>query len=233
MRTLGNRRAGTCTFGRRLVRSSPKAAAPPPSTRRRQTATPAAALSRRHPFPDGAWPGTAAHLHLRQSGISDGTPLPERVKIERVCNGTPRVRRRTPTKKDTSASRWARIWKCRTPVPAPLSLAAAAHHRQPRQQRWHARRPHGQSDRRLWGCELRAALPGFRSDVIRSPTIHYMDNPDIGTIILHRLGKVDGFTISVVSALAPKDARKAYEKGMRSHRQEQTRTKPRRISRKP
>jgi Flp pilus assembly protein TadD len=43
--------------------------------------------------------------------------------------------------------------------------------------------------------------------------IHYMDNPDIGTIILHRLGTVDGLTVSVVSALAPKDARKSYEKG--------------------
>ena len=49
--------------------------------------------------------------------------------------------------------------------------------------------------------------------------IHYMDNPDIGTIILHRLGKVDGLTVSVVSALAPKDARKAYEKGGSRRRQ--------------
>ena len=40
-----------------------------------------------------------------------------------------------------------------------------------------------------------------------------MDNPDVGTIILHRMAKVDGLTISVVSALAPKDARRAYEKG--------------------
>jgi tetratricopeptide (TPR) repeat protein len=71
----------------------------------------------------------------------------------------------------------------------------------------------GNTDRRLWGCELRAALTGFRSDVIQLDTIHYMDNPNVGTIILHRLAKVDGLTISVVSALAPKDARKAYEKG--------------------
>jgi tetratricopeptide (TPR) repeat protein len=71
----------------------------------------------------------------------------------------------------------------------------------------------GSTDKRLWGCELRAALTGFRSDVIQLDSIHYMDDPNIGTIILHRMAKVDGLTISVVSALAPKDARKAYEKG--------------------
>jgi tetratricopeptide (TPR) repeat protein len=71
----------------------------------------------------------------------------------------------------------------------------------------------GGADKRLWGCELRASLIGFRSDVIQLDTVHYMDDPNIGTIVLHRLAKVDGLTISVVSALAPKDARRAYEKG--------------------
>jgi tetratricopeptide (TPR) repeat protein len=71
----------------------------------------------------------------------------------------------------------------------------------------------GFNERDLWGCELKADLPGFQSDAVPLSNIHYMDNPDVGTIILHRLGKVDGLTISVVSALAPKDARKAYEKG--------------------
>jgi tetratricopeptide (TPR) repeat protein len=40
-----------------------------------------------------------------------------------------------------------------------------------------------------------------------------MDNPDLGVIVLHRLAKVDGFTFSGTSAYAPKDAKKAYEKG--------------------
>ena len=38
-------------------------------------------------------------------------------------------------------------------------------------------------------------------------------NADIGTIILHRLAKVDGLTISVTSAAAPGKAKKEYEKG--------------------
>jgi len=40
-----------------------------------------------------------------------------------------------------------------------------------------------------------------------------MDNPDVGTIILKRLGNVEGTTISMTSLAAPKDAKKAYDKG--------------------
>ena len=41
-----------------------------------------------------------------------------------------------------------------------------------------------------------------------------MDAPDVGTSILHRLANVQGTTISLTSALAPKGAQKSYEKGM-------------------
>jgi len=63
------------------------------------------------------------------------------------------------------------------------------------------------------GCELRAALPGFRSDNVSLAGRRSLDNPDVGTVVLHRLAKVDGFTFSATSAMAPKDARKAFDKG--------------------
>jgi len=66
----------------------------------------------------------------------------------------------------------------------------------------------------LWGCELRASYPGYRSDVVELGTRHSMDDPDVGTIILHRLANVQGTTISLTSALAPKGAQKSYEKGI-------------------
>jgi tetratricopeptide (TPR) repeat protein len=66
----------------------------------------------------------------------------------------------------------------------------------------------------LWGCELRASYPGYRSDVVELGTRHSMDDPEVGTIILHRLTNVQGTTISLTSALAPKGAQKSYEKGM-------------------
>ncbi|HME06229.1 MAG TPA: tetratricopeptide repeat protein, partial [Bryobacteraceae bacterium] len=34
-----------------------------------------------------------------------------------------------------------------------------------------------------------------------------------GTLVLHRLGNVEGFTISATTAMAPKDAKKAFDKG--------------------
>ena len=63
-------------------------------------------------------------------------------------------------------------------------------------------------------CELRAAYPGYRSDIVQLATRRALDNPDVGTIVLHHLGDVQGTTISLTTALAPKDARKEYEKGM-------------------
>ena len=41
-----------------------------------------------------------------------------------------------------------------------------------------------------------------------------LDNPDVGTLFLHRLSNVEGLTISATSALAPKDATKALDKAL-------------------
>ena len=37
---------------------------------------------------------------------------------------------------------------------------------------------------------------------------------DVGTITLHRMEQVEGFTISATSAAAPSKAKKDYEKGL-------------------
>lgn len=66
----------------------------------------------------------------------------------------------------------------------------------------------------LWDCELRASYPGYRSEVVELATRKSLDNPEVGTIILHRLANVTGSTISLTSALAPKGAQKDYQKGM-------------------
>jgi tetratricopeptide (TPR) repeat protein len=70
----------------------------------------------------------------------------------------------------------------------------------------------GISERDLVGCEIRAQLPGFRSTIVQLAGRRSLDNPDIGTLILQRMAKVDGFTFSATTALAPKDAKKAFEK---------------------
>jgi tetratricopeptide (TPR) repeat protein len=74
----------------------------------------------------------------------------------------------------------------------------------------------GGADNRFFDCELRARMPGFRSQVVSLANRRPMDPPDIGTILLHRLGASEGTTVSAVSLAAPKDAKKAYDKGMDS-----------------
>jgi tetratricopeptide (TPR) repeat protein len=70
----------------------------------------------------------------------------------------------------------------------------------------------GGMDRNLMGCDLQAYLPGFRSDVVHLGIRRSLDNPDVGTIFVHRLSNVEGLTISATSAFAPKDAVKALDK---------------------
>ena len=69
-----------------------------------------------------------------------------------------------------------------------------------------------ESGNNLRGCELRAALPGYKSSSVNLSMRSQFDSPDIGIIVLKRLGGRDGDTISVTNALAPKDAKKAFDR---------------------
>jgi tetratricopeptide (TPR) repeat protein len=70
------------------------------------------------------------------------------------------------------------------------------------------------ADMRLMNCELRARLSGYRSQVVNLANRRPMDNPDIGVILLHRMAPSEGTTVSASSLAAPKDAKKAFDKGM-------------------
>ena len=65
-------------------------------------------------------------------------------------------------------------------------------------------------------CELRASLGGYRSDMVNLFTRSAMENSDIGMIVLHRIAGVEGSSISTSSLLAPKDAKKSYDRGLQS-----------------
>lgn len=66
---------------------------------------------------------------------------------------------------------------------------------------------------RYRNCELRARLSGYRSQSVPLSMLDPTSSANIGTILLHRESPAEGNTISVTSAAAPKDARKAFEKG--------------------
>ena len=66
----------------------------------------------------------------------------------------------------------------------------------------------------LMGCELRAQLAGYRSSAVQLAQRRSMDDPDVGIIFLHRMGNDEGSMVSMTALQAPKDAKKAFEKGM-------------------
>jgi tetratricopeptide (TPR) repeat protein len=65
----------------------------------------------------------------------------------------------------------------------------------------------------MQGCELIADAPGFRPAWLDLSNHRGGDNPDLGTIILHRIAGVEGTSVSITALNAPKDARKAWAKG--------------------
>ena len=71
------------------------------------------------------------------------------------------------------------------------------------------------SDRRFQNCDIRAKLAGFRSQTVSLAGHRALDTPDIGVILLHRDngGSDEGTTVSMISLLAPKDAKRAFDKG--------------------
>ncbi len=158
--------------------------------------------------PNSTFPGdTSRPIFLTgKVTLSDGSALPEQVLIERICNGSPHPETRTDMKGHFSFSLGQNNGM--------FTDASEASASGPR-----GTMGNGTSGVRTTdfaNCEIRASLPGFRSDSVSLVNHRYLDNPDLGTIILHRLANVEGLTTSATSVMAPKDARKAYEKGLES-----------------
>ncbi len=71
----------------------------------------------------------------------------------------------------------------------------------------------GLAERALVGCELRANIPGYTSQSVDLSMRRPMDNPEVGTILVHRISRAEGTTVSASSLAAPKNAKKALQKG--------------------
>jgi tetratricopeptide (TPR) repeat protein len=135
--------------------------------------------------------------------LQDGSKPERPVLIERVCNGRPHAEGYT----DMHGSFSIRLGQ-------EMDVLPDASEAGPRNTMTASNPAGGLRDSQLANCEMRAVLPGFRSESVLLSGHKYMDNPDIGTIVLRRLGTVEGLTLSATNALAPKDAQKAYEHGM-------------------
>src|SRR5260370_16865414 len=149
--------------------------------------------------------------------LDDGMPPPDSVVIERVCNGTPRAEAYTDSKgrfsfqlgqnqgvlQDASMSSAGGGFgglgndggigsANRSNTGGFGSMGGTG-----------GGGRNGISERDLMGCEIRAALPGFRSDVVNLSGRRAFDNPHLGTIILHRFATLQSVTISPTSLTPP------------------------------
>ena len=147
--------------------------------------------------------------------FEDGTAPTEQVVIESVCNGSPHAEGYTDTKgyftiqlgaHNTGMIQDASEFSSRSGLSQGGMSGAGTSG------------PTGSSEsqeRKYMGCDLQAKLAGYRSQTVPLSGRRSLDDPNIGTILMHRSGPAEeGQTISAVSLSAPKDAKKAYDKGL-------------------
>jgi Flp pilus assembly protein TadD len=159
--------------------------------------------------------------------LNDGTPPPESVTIETVCNGVVRPQAYTDSRgrfsfqlgQNTSMMIDASVSSSAGPGPGrdPLGTGGGGLSGMGNFPSGSTGGGMGMVD--LMGCELRASLGGFRSEAVILSRRSMFDNPDVGTIILHRLANVPGSAISFTTLAAPKQAKQSYEKAQKMLRE--------------
>ena len=182
----------------------PPAPAPPRPTPPSHPAT---------PTPSGAPPdqprGDLVMFLLGRVATDDGTPVPHDALVERVCNNSVRQQVYASSRGDFSMQLGA----------MKDSYLDASGDRSPQYGQASKVPGAGISRLELKDCELRATVSGFHSGVISlvdlTPASSSMD---VGSIVVHRATKIKGMTLSAAPYNAPRDARRAYEKGLEAER---------------
>jgi tetratricopeptide (TPR) repeat protein len=158
--------------------------------------------------------------------VDDGTLLTDSVIIQSLCKGRTRTEGYTDSKghfsfeinslKESGAVGNA-AGNAQASDSAPFGLE-----RDRSETGFGQTRPGSDRLRDYWrDCELQAVLPGFTSQIVQmAGKLNNMGLTDVGTIVLHRLSQVQGFTISATSAGAPAKAKKEYEKGLELEKKE-------------
>jgi tetratricopeptide (TPR) repeat protein len=155
--------------------------------------------------------------------LEDGNPPTESVTIERVCGGSPHAEGYTDSRgyfgiqlgqslgviqdaSETGGSGGAFGNSGNGTLPQRSSMGGGSTY------------SGASSEMRFMNCDLQARLAGYRSQSVSLANRRAMDNPDIGIILLHRMTPTEGTTVSTASLSAPREARKAFEKGQEAIR---------------
>src|SRR6202165_2039295 len=182
----------------------PPAPAPPPSAPPSHPATPTPSST-----PPGQPREDLVMFLLGRVATDDGTPVPHDVLVERVCNARVRQQVYATSRGDFSMELGSMN----------DSYLDASGDRSP--QYGEARKVPGTGISRLelTNCELRATVSGFHSTVISLVDLTPgSSSMDVGAIVVHRATKIKGMTLSAAPYKAPRDARRAYEKGLEAER---------------
>jgi Flp pilus assembly protein TadD len=143
--------------------------------------------------------------------MEDGTPPPTSIAIQRTCSGSPRTVAYTNSKGQFNFQ-WGDIIGIVPDASEPMAPFGGTL----MSNSGNGTSGMGQDARggpNMLGCDLTANAPGFRSGRIDLSGHRASDNPELGTITLHRMTEVEGTSVSATALNAPKDARKAWEKG--------------------
>jgi tetratricopeptide (TPR) repeat protein len=134
--------------------------------------------------------------------LDDGTPLTESATIQTICKGE----RHNETYTDSHGNFSFELGN-RGPGSSAAGMGDA-------ETSFGDSSPNRSNQRDWHDCELQAILPGYSSQVLElASKVSMSETTDLGRIALHRLGEVQGFTVSATSVQAPNGARKAFEKG--------------------
>jgi tetratricopeptide (TPR) repeat protein len=142
---------------------------------------------------------------LGQVKTSDGSAVPNDAMVERVCNESVRQQVYAGSQGSFSMQLGSKadavIDASADSVPQDVTASNNAMGGIPRHE--------------LQNCELRATAAGFRPTVVRLVDLTVSAGTvDVGAMVVERSTKVGGNTLSATPYRAPKEARKAYEKGM-------------------
>jgi len=147
--------------------------------------------------------------------LEDGTPPPEPVIIERVCDGRSFPEGNTNNKGYFSIHLGGNtsLAVMDASVGSPNANTAFGNNSMQR-----SGNTLGRVD--LTGCELRAVLSGFTSDSVSLGRRSVFDDPKVGTMVLRRVGGVEGTSISFTSLAAPKKAKQQFESAVKEVRKD-------------
>jgi tetratricopeptide (TPR) repeat protein len=154
--------------------------------------------------------------------VDDGSPPTSPVTIERECNGSTHAEGYT----DGAGYFSVVLGEAADVVADAGELAGTSNGTSPLGGEIPSKHVEGAADQtlgldnRLRNCQLRAKLGGYVSQSINLSARTPLDNPDVGIVLIHRIGESEaGIQVTATTLKAPKEARKALLKGMESAKQ--------------